>query len=100
MVVSEFLKQVGLTPIHARNGKEAVEIYSQQDHQNQPVAMVLMDCEMPGMDGFDATRRIRTYEREHDKQRIPIIALTAHISAAARQRCLDVVMDEHVGKPF
>ena len=100
MVVSEFLKQVGLTPIHARNGKEAVEIYSQQDHQNQPVAMVLMDCEMPGMDGFEATRRIRTYEREHGKQRIPIIALTAHISATARRKCFDAGMNEHVGKPF
>ena len=100
LVVSEFLKQVGLTPIHARNGKEAVQIYSQQDHRNQPVSMVFMDCEMPGMDGFEATRRIRTYEREHGKQRIPIIALTAHISAAARQGCLDAGMDEHVGKPF
>nr|WP_246506653.1 hybrid sensor histidine kinase/response regulator [Kistimonas asteriae] len=100
LVVSEFLKQVGLTPIHARNGKEAVQIYCQQDHQNQPVSMVFMDCEMPGMDGFEATRRIRTYEREHGKQRIPIIALTAHISAAARQGCLDAGMDEHVGKPF
>src|SRR5205085_7182111 len=70
--------------------------------------LILMDCEMPVMDGFDATRRIREIERatgglrgtDTARSRIPIVALTAHALAEVRDRCLQAGMDDFLVKPF
>ena len=59
-----------------------------------------MDCEMPEMDGFEATRRIRQLEREQDLPPVPIIALTAHILEEHRQQGAAVGMDDFLGKPL
>ena len=59
--------------------------------------LVLMDCQMPEMDGFDATRRIR--ERERGSRRLPVVAMTANAMMGDRERCIEAGMDDHIPKP-
>jgi two-component system sensor histidine kinase/response regulator len=90
-----------LNAMHCRvhqvaNGQEAVEIV-----RKVVFDLVLMDCEMPVMDGYAATEAIRGWERDLvEPKRLPIVALTAHALAEDRQRCLDVGMDDFLSKPF
>jgi CheY-like chemotaxis protein len=69
-----------------------------------PYAAILMDCQMPDMDGFEATSVIRAHEQEArpgaDRTRVPIIALTANALAADRDRCLQAGMDDYLAKPL
>jgi two-component system sensor histidine kinase/response regulator len=62
--------------------------------------IVFMDCEMPIMGGLEATRKIREREKQQGKPRATIVALTARSTAEDRDRCLDVGMDDYLGKPF
>ena len=79
----------------ARNGAEAVSAL-EADAKGE-IDLVLMDLHMPGMDGFEATARIRSLETHHAA--IPIIALTANAMADDRQACLDAAMDDYLSKP-
>jgi two-component system, sensor histidine kinase and response regulator len=76
------------------NGREALDAYAQGGFD-----LILMDCHMPEMDGFEATREIRERERSIGT-RVPIIALTANAMAQDREECLNVGMDDHLSKPF
>jgi len=79
----------------AVNGREAVDTYAQGAFD-----LVLMDCHMPEMDGFEATKQIRERERSSSGKRVPIIALTANAMAQDREECLAAGMDDHLSKPF
>ena len=80
----------------ANNGAEALERLAEGEFD-----AVLMDCQMPVMDGFTATRRIRETEREAGLgKRLPIIALTANVMSEDREHCIAAGMDAHLGKPI
>ncbi|WP_179957449.1 EAL domain-containing protein [Exilibacterium tricleocarpae] len=86
------LERLGHTGHLAGDGEEAITLLQQQHFD-----LVLMDCIMPGMDGYEATRLIR--REETDSNRIPIIAMTANVGPSDRQRCLDAGMDDYLTKP-
>lgn len=80
----------------AANGRAGLESYLR--HHDE-LAAVLMDCQMPVMDGFEATRRIRSSEDEPGRRRVPIVAVTANAMPGDRERCMSVGMDGFVPKP-
>ena len=94
LVGQKILESAGLSVEVANNGKVAVEMFTQADAS---YAAILMDLQMPKMDGFEATRIIREEYKDHT---VPIIAMTAHTMEEERQRCLDAGMNEHVAKPI
>ena len=87
------LANLGLEADVAGNGLEAVAAVADREYD-----LLLMDCQMPELDGYGATAQIRAAEKEG--QRLPIIAMTAHASKAERQKCLDAGMDDFVSKPI
>ncbi|HMO14074.1 MAG TPA: ATP-binding protein [Pirellulaceae bacterium] len=88
------LQKLGYTPVIAHDGSEAVELYKTGEFD-----LVLMDVQMPIMDGIQATRAIRKLEPAIGK-RTPIIAITAHAMTGDRERCMDAGMDEYISKPI
>ena len=95
-VIREFLSELGCRMSLARNGREAIELYVEADGDFD---LVLMDCRMPRMDGFDATRAIRDWERNGTRRPVPVIALTAGALATERERCALVGMNGFLAKP-
>src|SRR5579871_1052129 len=95
-VIREFLAELGCRMTLARNGREAIELYVEA---GGAFDVVLMDCRMPRMDGFDATRAIRDWERGGGRRAAPIIALTAGALAIERERCASVGMNGFIAKP-
>ena len=90
------LEDLGLEVWIAGNGEEAVRASAEGG-----VALILMDCHMPVMDGFDAAREIRRQESARNSEApIPIIALTANVQKDVRTRCVEVGMDGYLSKPF
>lgn len=90
------VEKLGYQPDVVENGQEALRAL-----ETGAYAAVLMDCQMPIMDGFEATRRIREDERRHPSSatHIPIIAVTANAMPGDRERCLAAGMDEYMAKP-
>lgn len=101
LVATELLENAGLLVTIANNGVEAKEMYREM---MDSLHAVLMDIQMPEMDGFEATREIRKLESqsgaEKPARRIPIIAMTAHAMMEERTKCLAAEMDDHIAKPI
>ncbi len=94
MVMSILFNKAGIKFDLANNGEEAVELFKKKRYD-----VVLMDVSMPVMDGLEATRKIREYEKENNLGHTPIIALTAHAMRGEREKILDAGMDEYITKP-
>ena len=95
LVAQASLKKLGLSVRLVVNGAEAVAAFQER----QP-DMVLLDCQMPVMDGFEAARRMRQHERDAGWGRTPVLALSANALESDRERSLASGMDEHLAKPF
>ena len=95
-VICNQLTDLGCHVSHAGNGQEAIAQFKTGSFD-----LILMDCQMPVMNGYEATLEIRSWEEQKNKiKRIPIIALTAHVTVEDRRNCLNCGMDDYLGKPF
>ena len=93
-VAARLLENLGLQVEVATDGEAALRMI-----ESSVPGLILMDCHMPGMDGWEATRRIRSSEKRREV-RTPIIALTADVSVENRERCRTAGMDDFLGKPL
>ena len=93
-VINGMLSKLGVFSDSVENGQKAFEALLKQKYD-----LVLMDCEMPIMDGFEATRTIRNWEHDNSKSETPIIALTAHIRDEHKEKSLQAGMNAHMTKP-
>lgn len=95
ILILKLLSKYGIKANTANNGKIAVQMVEEQDYD-----LIFMDCQMPEMDGFEATRRIRDFEKAHNRERIPIVALTADAMVGDNQKCIKAGMDKYLNKPI
>ncbi len=95
MVATAQLQKLGCQIELASNGREAVKIFTRNPSRYQ---LVLMDCQMPEMDGYAAVQVIREFESTRGSH-VPVIAMTAHVSPEDKRECLDAGMDDYIGKP-
>jgi len=95
IIAEKLLISVGLSVDIANNGQEALDATQKTDYD-----LIFMDCRMPLMDGYEATKNIRVYETENRKTPVPIIALTANASTEDRILCKQAGMNEVITKPF
>jgi signal transduction histidine kinase/CheY-like chemotaxis protein len=100
LLARALLVKLGHRPTMAENGAAAIESWLAARAGGAAYDCVLMDLHMPGMDGLEATRRIRAIEAEHNDMRTPIVALTANVSTEDREACLAAGMDGFLVKPL
>ena len=98
LVIGALLGRLGVTVDYAEDGQQGVARILAGDAPPLP-DLILMDVHMPVLDGLEATQRIRRWEHEHGRSRLPIVALTADAYAEDRERCLAAGMDDHLTKP-
>jgi CheY-like chemotaxis protein len=91
----EMLQRLGCDAMHAGNGVEALDALEKQEFD-----VVLMDCQMPVMDGFIATRKLREREEQKKKEPTRVVALTANALAGDREACIAAGMNDYLAKPF
>jgi signal transduction histidine kinase/CheY-like chemotaxis protein/HPt (histidine-containing phosphotransfer) domain-containing protein len=95
-LIQEALRQLGCTITLVDDGFAAIRAFESGDHD-----LIFMDCQMPRVDGFQATQAIRDLEQGNgDRRRIPIVALTANAMEGDRDKCLAAGMDDYLSKPF
>jgi signal transduction histidine kinase/DNA-binding response OmpR family regulator len=97
LIARKLLEKNGLTVDVAMNGAEAVRMYDEKKYE-----LVIMDCQMPEMDGYEAAARIRETENASARKghHVPIIAMTAYAMTGDREKCLDAGMDDYIVKPI
>ncbi|MEA3274682.1 MAG: response regulator [Pseudomonadota bacterium] len=94
-VASKMLERLGLAVDHAADGSEALEKL-----ESKHFDLVLMDCQMPVMDGYEATWRIRQREENSPHTHVPVLAMTAHAMSGDREKCIASGMDDYLSKPI
>lgn len=99
LVAAEILSGIGLEPVIASNGLEAIDCL-QQTQNDTAFTLIIMDCQMPEMDGYEASRQIRAGVAGTDYTSIPIIALTANAMEGDRKQCIDAGMSDYLSKPI
>jgi len=97
MISKKYIMSIGLQATVAQDGAVALELLKQAD---TPFDLILMDCQMPVLDGFEATRKIRIGEAGDRYLNTPIIAMTANAMKGDRENCLDAGMDDYISKPL
>jgi CheY-like chemotaxis protein len=97
-VAARLLEKQGHKVVIAGNGREALAVLEATERDEQTFDLVLMDVQMPEMDGLEATTAIREREKSTDRH-LPIVALTAHAMMGDRERCIAAGMDGYVTKP-
>ncbi len=95
-VAEAMLKKLSVSSVTATNGLEAIEVLA----ENEDIDLVLMDCQMPVMDGYESTRQIRAGKSGDNHKTLPIIAMTANALKEDRERCLDAGMNDYLSKPI
>ena len=95
LVITRHLQNLGHQVETVNNGREAVEAFPRAQWD-----LILMDCQMPELDGYAATTAIRRLEAATGARPTPIVALTAHAMAEDRDRCLAVGMNDYLHKPI
>ncbi|MEM8807197.1 MAG: PAS domain S-box protein [Cyanobacteria bacterium P01_G01_bin.38] len=99
MVVKQLLKKLGLAIEVAWNGVEVLQMLEQAPQEN-PYTLILMDCQMPEMDGYEASRQIREGRAGEGNRPIPIIAITANALPGDKEKCLAAGMNDYLAKPI
>jgi len=97
MVITGLLKKINQNAIIVNDGKEALDKLSEADHD---IDLVLMDCDMPVLDGYHATKEIRKMEKKTNRPEISIIALTAHVMEEQKEACFKAGMNDYLSKPI
>jgi two-component system, sensor histidine kinase and response regulator len=99
LVAEGILEHIGLDCDIAANGLEALDAI-RISNDTQAYTLVLMDCQMPEMDGYDATRAVRDGKAGEENKRLPIIAMTANAMQGDREKCILAGMDDYIAKPI
>jgi CheY-like chemotaxis protein len=94
-VARRLLRTFGINCKLAVNGREALDLVKQEDFD-----LVLMDCQMPIMDGYEATGAIRAWEKQSNGKHVPIVAMTANAMQGDREACIAAGMDDYLTKPI
>jgi CheY-like chemotaxis protein len=94
-LAKRLLEKMGHSVEIAVDGKVAVSMYQDNEYD-----LILMDVQMPQMDGLEATKRIREIENSTNGKHVPIVAMTARAMKGDRQICIDAGMDDYLAKPF
>ncbi len=94
-VIRGMMQKLGIDHTLVNNGREAVQAVMREHFD-----IILMDCDMPFVDGYSATQEIRQWERQESREALPILALTAHILEEQKQKALNSGMNEHLSKPI
>jgi CheY-like chemotaxis protein len=95
-LMARTLAKLGYAHQICEDGEDAMRVYRERASQ---ILCVLMDCQMPKMDGYEASVRIRELEHRLHLSRVPIVAVTANAMAQDREKCLQAGMDDHLPKP-